>query len=68
MSTHPLKKITSLWIITIIVLFVSAIVFGIVIRMNQGKDIDEATMTQLKEQVWNSMVQRTLLFQEIAKL
>ncbi len=37
-------------------------------QQNQGKDIDEATMTQLKEQVWNSMVQRTLLFQEIAKL
>ncbi len=45
MSTHPLKKITSLWIITIIVLFVSAIVFGIVIRMNQGKDIDISPVT-----------------------
>lgn len=37
-------------------------------QQNQGKDIDEATMTQLKEQVWNTLIQRTILFQEIEKL
>lgn len=37
-------------------------------QQNNGKDIDDATMDQMKEQVWNSLVQQTLVKQEIAKL
>lgn len=35
---------------------------------NGGKDVDDATLEQLKEQVWNSLVQQTLTKQEIARL
>lgn len=39
MESLNLKKITSLWIITILVLFVVAIVLGIIMRLNQGEVI-----------------------------
>ncbi|MBV6442516.1 MAG: hypothetical protein EPGJADBJ_04234 [Saprospiraceae bacterium] len=39
MATLQLKKLTSVWIITILVLFVLAIVFGILMRFNQGNAI-----------------------------
>ena len=35
---------------------------------NEGKDIDEATMEQIREQVWNNLVTQTLTRQEINKL
>jgi peptidylprolyl isomerase/peptidyl-prolyl cis-trans isomerase D len=37
-------------------------------QQNGGKDVDDATLEQLKEQVWNSLVQQTLTKQEIARL
>lgn len=39
MASLSLKKVTSTWIITILTLFVLAIVFGILMRLNQGNDI-----------------------------
>ncbi len=39
MITRSLKRITSVWIITVLVLFVTAIIFGITMRFNQGKDL-----------------------------
>lgn len=39
MNTSSLKKITSVWIITILTLFVVAIIFGITMRLNQGTNI-----------------------------
>lgn len=35
---------------------------------NEGKDIDEETMEQIREQVWNNLVTQTLTRQEINKL
>ena len=40
METLGLKRITSTWIITILLLFLIAIGFGITMRLNQGGDID----------------------------
>lgn len=37
-------------------------------QQNGNKDIDDATLEQLKEQVWNSLVQQTLTKQEIDRL
>ena len=37
-------------------------------QQNGGKDIDEATMDQIREQVWQSLVQQTLTSQEIERL
>lgn len=37
-------------------------------QQSGGKDVDDATLEQLKEQVWNSLVQQTLTKQEIARL
>lgn len=37
-------------------------------QQNGGKDVDDATLEQLKEQVWTSLVQQTLTKQEIARL
>ena len=37
-------------------------------QQNGGKDVDDATLEQLKEQVWNSLVQQTLTKQEINRL
>ncbi len=45
MATLSLKRITSIWIITILVLFVLSIVFGITMRLTQGHDIDVAPNT-----------------------
>lgn len=39
MNSLSLKKITSLWIITVLFLFIFAIVFGITLRLNQGANI-----------------------------
>ena len=35
---------------------------------NEGKDIDDAAMEQIREQVWNNLVTQTLTRQEINKL
>ncbi|MCC7050416.1 MAG: cbb3-type cytochrome c oxidase subunit I [Bacteroidia bacterium] len=40
MITTALKKITSTWIITILLLFILAIAFGITMRFNQGNSIN----------------------------
>lgn len=45
MPTLSFKRITSAWIITILVLFVLAISFGITMRFNQGRDIDISPVT-----------------------
>lgn len=37
-------------------------------EQNGGKEIDDKTMEQMREQVWNSLVQRKLIQQEIEKL
>lgn len=37
-------------------------------QQNGGKEIDDKTMEQIREQVWNSIVQRKLIQQEINKL
>lgn len=39
-TSSSLKKITSVWIITILVLFILAIIFGITLRLNQGASIN----------------------------
>ncbi|MEP7146728.1 MAG: peptidylprolyl isomerase [bacterium] len=36
-------------------------------QQNQGKDIDEATMNQIREQVWNSLVSQAISQQAIEK-
>lgn len=41
METKKLKKITSLWIITVLALFIANIVLGILMRLNQGEIIHE---------------------------
>ncbi len=45
METLKLKKITALWIIVIMVLFVVAIVLGILMRLNQGGVITQSPIT-----------------------
>jgi len=40
MASSSMKRITALWIITLLVLFVVTIVFGIILRLNQGNHID----------------------------
>lgn len=37
-------------------------------QQNGNKDVDDATLEQIKEQVWNSLVHQTLTKQEIARL
>ncbi|MDD5362963.1 MAG: peptidylprolyl isomerase [Ignavibacteria bacterium] len=37
-------------------------------QQNGNKDIDDATMDQVKDQVWNSLLQQTLMKQEIDRL
>jgi peptidylprolyl isomerase/peptidyl-prolyl cis-trans isomerase D len=37
-------------------------------QQNGGKDVDDASLEQLKEQVWNSLIQQTITKQEIARL
>lgn len=36
-------------------------------QQNQGKDVDEATVAQIREQVWNSLVSQTISKQAIEK-
>ncbi len=36
-------------------------------QQNQGKDIDDATMNQIRDQVWNSLVSQTISQQAIEK-
>ncbi|MBK8550292.1 MAG: peptidylprolyl isomerase [Ignavibacteria bacterium] len=36
-------------------------------QQNEGKDIDEATMNQIRDQVWNSLVSQTISQQAIEK-
>ncbi|MEO8210077.1 MAG: peptidylprolyl isomerase [bacterium] len=36
-------------------------------QQNQGKDIDDATVAQVREQVWNSLVSQTISKQAIAR-
>ncbi|MBS1630616.1 MAG: cbb3-type cytochrome c oxidase subunit I [Bacteroidetes bacterium] len=45
MESQGMKKITSVWIITILMLFVVSIVLGILMRLNQGGVIQEQTLT-----------------------
>ena len=40
-----LKKISALWIIVILVLFIASIVLGILMRLNQGKVIEQSPLT-----------------------
>lgn len=42
MASKSLKRITSVWIITLLALFVLAIIFGITMRFGQGDDINLA--------------------------
>lgn len=45
MTTLSLKKITSTWILAILILFVLAILFGVTMRFNQGADIKIESVT-----------------------
>lgn len=45
MESIKLRKITAVWIITILVLFIVAIVLGILMRLNQGGTIKESPTT-----------------------
>lgn len=36
-------------------------------QQNQGKDVDEATVNQIREQVWNSLISQTISQQAIEK-
>ncbi len=42
MESIKIKKITSVWIITVLVLFVASIVLGILMRLNQGGALNQA--------------------------
>lgn len=42
METNQLRKNTALWILIILILFISSIVLGIIMRLNQGAFIDIA--------------------------
>lgn len=39
METRSLQKVTAVWIITILVLFVASVILGIIMRFNQGSDL-----------------------------
>jgi len=43
MASLSLKKVSSAWIITILTLFLAAIIMGILMRLNQGNDIKLST-------------------------
>jgi len=45
METLKLRKITSVWIIIVLTLFVVAIVLGILMRLNQGEIIQQSPIT-----------------------
>ena len=45
MESWKLKKITSVWIITVLVLFLVGIVLGILMRLNQGGIIEQSPVT-----------------------
>lgn len=45
MITPALKKVTAVWIVLILVLFIIAIIFGITMRFNQGNDIALSPVT-----------------------
>jgi cytochrome c oxidase subunit 1 len=45
MESIKLKKITSVWIITVLVLFLVSIVLGILMRLNQGGIIEQSPIT-----------------------
>lgn len=45
MATSSLKKTTAVWIILILALFVIAIIFGIIMRFNQGNNITMNSVT-----------------------
>lgn len=45
MESKSMKKITSVWIITVLTLFIASIVLGILMRLNQGGAIQEQTLT-----------------------
>jgi len=43
-----LKKISALWIIVILVLFIASIVLGILMRLNQGKVINNRHLLSIQ--------------------
>lgn len=45
MKSLQSKKITSIWIITVLVLFLVSIVLGILMRLNQGEIIEQSPVT-----------------------
>lgn len=45
MESIKLRKITSIWIITILLLFIVSIVLGILMRLNQGGAITQVPET-----------------------
>lgn len=45
MITLSLKRVTAVWVILILVLFVLAITFGIIMRFNQGNDLSLSPVT-----------------------
>lgn len=45
MESIKIKKITSVWIITVLVLFIVSIVLGILMRLNQGEVISQSPIT-----------------------
>ena len=45
MESLRLKKITSVWIITVLLLFLISIVLGILMRLNQGEVIEQSPIT-----------------------
>ncbi|HEY9168056.1 MAG TPA: cbb3-type cytochrome c oxidase subunit I [Lutibacter sp.] len=45
MESLKLKKITSVWVITVLILFVVSIILGILMRLNQGEVISQSPVT-----------------------
>ncbi|HTO16000.1 MAG TPA: cbb3-type cytochrome c oxidase subunit I [Edaphocola sp.] len=45
MENKSLKKISSVWVLSIIIIFITAIIFGIIMRFNQGEDLSLAPNT-----------------------
>lgn len=45
MESIKIKKITSVWIITVLLLFIVSIVLGILMRLNQGEVISQSPIT-----------------------
>ncbi len=45
MESIKIKKITAVWIITVLVLFIVSIVLGILMRLNQGEIIEQSPIT-----------------------